>query len=179
MHYLAVAFKGYDAVKRLGACWDADARSWYVPAGVDLAPFAQWLPAGAVVEAEVQGRAVAPSQASESTAVATDKGVSLSRLMQGVSAAVAAAFADGVWVRAEVVNVTLRGGHVYLELSDRTPAGDVLATAKAVIFQRNADRILPAFQTATGSNLAPGLKVLLLSTITIRDGVACGSDRAA
>jgi hypothetical protein len=41
--YLDVPFPEKDQVKALGARWDRDARSWYVPAGVDLEPFADWL----------------------------------------------------------------------------------------------------------------------------------------
>ena len=33
-----------DEAKRLGAQWDAERRVWWVPPGVELAPFARWLP---------------------------------------------------------------------------------------------------------------------------------------
>eukprot|EP00930_Biecheleria_cincta_P102749 TRINITY_DN94574_c0_g1_i1.p1 TRINITY_DN94574_c0_g1~~TRINITY_DN94574_c0_g1_i1.p1 ORF type:complete len:265 (+),score=30.48 TRINITY_DN94574_c0_g1_i1:61-855(+) len=42
--YLACPFKDRDAVKMLGARWDAAAKKWYVPSGMDTQPFAKWLP---------------------------------------------------------------------------------------------------------------------------------------
>ena len=45
--YLAVPFKEKDAAKALGARWDRQAQSWYVPPGVDRTPFAKWTKAAA------------------------------------------------------------------------------------------------------------------------------------
>jgi len=42
--FLAVPFKEKGKAKELGARWDRGAKSWYVPAGQDIKPFAQWLP---------------------------------------------------------------------------------------------------------------------------------------
>jgi hypothetical protein len=39
---LNVPFAEKDEAKQLGARWDAKRRKWYVPAGVDAAPFARW-----------------------------------------------------------------------------------------------------------------------------------------
>jgi len=41
---LRVPFDERDEAKRLGARWDADAKVWYVPDGLDPAPFDEWLP---------------------------------------------------------------------------------------------------------------------------------------
>ena len=40
--YLVVPYEEKDAAKRLGARWDAEAQSWYIPAGVDPVPLARW-----------------------------------------------------------------------------------------------------------------------------------------
>lgn len=40
---LRVPFDDKDAVKRLGARWDPTAKTWYVPDGLDPAPFGLWL----------------------------------------------------------------------------------------------------------------------------------------
>jgi exodeoxyribonuclease VII large subunit len=50
----------------------------------------------------------------------------LSRLLGGVATAVSQAFKGGIWTMVEVMQVTLRNGHVYLELSERDRAGQVL-----------------------------------------------------
>ncbi|AVR96438.1 DUF5710 domain-containing protein [Pseudoduganella armeniaca] len=39
---LKVPFAEKDEAKALGARWDAALKKWYVPAGVDPAPFARW-----------------------------------------------------------------------------------------------------------------------------------------
>lgn len=40
--YINVPFKQKDEAKAIGAKWDRQEQSWYVPAGVDAAPFAKW-----------------------------------------------------------------------------------------------------------------------------------------
>lgn len=39
---LAVPFAEKDAAKKLGARWNAERRSWYVPPGVDVSLFSRW-----------------------------------------------------------------------------------------------------------------------------------------
>ncbi len=39
---LKVSFNEKDQAKALGARWNAEAKQWYVPQGVDTAPFAKW-----------------------------------------------------------------------------------------------------------------------------------------
>lgn len=159
---LTVPFREKDAAKALGARWDGTQRVWYVPDGVDLQPFAQWLPAGSLVPAGATSTGTSLEQMDATgTDLVAQKGVTLSRLLAGVAAAVASAYATGVWVRAEVVRVDAKGGNVYLELSERTEAGELAATARGFIPMRVANRILPDFAQATGVVLAPGIKVLV------------------
>jgi len=149
--YLTTSFKEKDEVKALGARWDAAASKWYVPEGKSLTPFWAWLP---------QAPKVAQSPPSTELDVQA-KGVSLSRLLAGVSAAISRAFADSVWVSAEVVRASANRGHYYLELSERSDNGDVLAQARAVIWSRHAQALLTQFKQATGADLDAGIKVLL------------------
>ncbi len=46
-NYINVPFKEKDQAKALGARWDRQEQSWYVPAGVDPSPFAKWAPGAA------------------------------------------------------------------------------------------------------------------------------------
>jgi hypothetical protein len=48
--YLNVPFTQKDAVKALGAKWDATKKKWYVPANMDGAVFAQWQPQAGTLE---------------------------------------------------------------------------------------------------------------------------------
>jgi hypothetical protein len=53
--WLHVPYEEKDQAKALGARWDAAARSWYVPAGRDLAPFAPWRPTEPAVDLDTPG----------------------------------------------------------------------------------------------------------------------------
>ena len=44
--YIDVPFKEKDIAKSLGARWDRQQKSWYVPSGFDTSPFIQWFPSG-------------------------------------------------------------------------------------------------------------------------------------
>lgn len=153
--YLQTAYKDRESVKSLGARWDAARKQWYVPEGRELAPFASWLPA----ELQASLSTLATAATTELTVPA--KGISLSQLLAGVSQAVAQAFRSGEWVRVEVVKADVRRGHVYLELTERSPAGDALAQARAMIWADTANQIVPAFERATGVVLGAGIKLLV------------------
>ncbi|CAN7783041.1 exodeoxyribonuclease VII large subunit [Variovorax sp. LjRoot175] len=176
-HYLTVPFKEKDAAKALGARYDPDSRRWWVRPDADLALFAKWnLVPGTSSSAPVPARAApaigtpAPDlfgsrdlaagvAGGELTAPA--KGIPLSRLLGGVAAAIMQAFKAGVWTTVEVMNVRLNSGHVYLELSERDRAGQVLAKAHAMIWANTAAKILPEFERATGATIGAGIKLLV------------------
>ena len=50
--YINVPFKEKDEAKQLGARWDRQQQSWYVPAGTDAAPFAKWAQGAATAAVE-------------------------------------------------------------------------------------------------------------------------------
>jgi exodeoxyribonuclease VII large subunit len=79
-------------------------------------------------------------------APATQTGVSLSQLLAGVERAVSQAYREGVWTRVDVVNVTVRNKHVYLEVSERDESASVIAQARAAIWARTAERVVPEFE---------------------------------
>ena len=160
--YLTSTFADKDRVKALGGRWDPERRQWYVPEGRDCAPFAQWLPM-ADAHSAAGSAVLATTSAASSHELAVDKqrGVSLSHLLQGVSAAVAQAFKAGVWTMIEVVDTRVRNGHVYLEVSERDTGGTIVAKANAVIWASTAAQILPTFEAATGAQVGPGIKLLV------------------
>lgn len=162
--YLDVPFKEKDEAKALGARWDAHERKWYVPEGKDVALFSAWLPAstGSTSSVSVPTSEQPPSLGGAGREVASPKkGVTLSQLLTSVAQAVAQTFRSGVWTIVEVVETRARSGHVYLELSERSPDGSLLATARAIIWANVASRILPEFERATGASIAPGIKLLV------------------
>lgn len=156
--YLTAGFKDKDKVKALGARWDPEQRAWYAPAGADLALFRAWLPAGFEGPGELLPATVATSTELD---VAKPKGVKLSHLLAGVAQAVAEAYRAGVWTMVDVVDARIKGGHVYLEVAERTADGEVTAKSMATIWASTAARILPEFERATGAKIGPGIKLLL------------------
>ena len=170
--YLQVPFAQKDQAKRLGARWDAESRRWYVPAGVDLEAFLNWIPERSPLAEQPTARQLAesadsvvyPVEHTGSTAVsmadAPTDGMSLSQLLQRVEQVVALAFDRGQWTRIDLIDVRVRNGHVYLELAERDEQGRVLAAARGMIWNNTADRILPQFTRATGIELAAGIRLL-------------------
>jgi exodeoxyribonuclease VII large subunit len=149
---LKASYQDRSRVKELGARWNPELKTWYVPEGMDLAPFAQWLPSKLP-----QALDAAPG----ADLALPAKGMALSALLNGVAQAVAVAYTAGVWTRAEVVKADVRKGHVYLELVERNSHGDTLAQARAMIWASVANKILPEFEHATGVVLAAGIKLLI------------------
>lgn len=168
--YLTTQYREKDKVKALGAQFDSERRAWFVPEGLDLAPFGAWLPtrpAAAPLVASAREEdgagaacAVAPVE-QQVGAVATQKrGVTLSQLMLGVTQAVARAYPSGVWTMVEVIKADARSGNVYLELAERAE-GRVVAQARGTIWAAEARRLIPEFQRATGVVLGAGIKLLV------------------
>ncbi|MEC4749250.1 DUF5710 domain-containing protein [Methylomicrobium sp. Wu6] len=48
--YLHVPYTQKDAAKALGARWDPANKKWYVPANIDITPFAKWQSATVTAE---------------------------------------------------------------------------------------------------------------------------------
>lgn len=166
--YLTTRYAEREKVKALGARWDAARKQWFVPEGMDLAPFQPWLPQGAAAAVAVAAVAegVAPLAAASTEgaslpSISPPQGIGLSALLAAVGYTVGQAFPEGVWTRVEVVDARLRNGHVYLEVAERSGDGDLLAKAHAMVWERTAARILPPFEAATGVKIGPGIKVLV------------------
>ena len=60
--WIDVPYSQKDEAKALGARWDRQEQSWYVPAGVDPAPFARWTPATALQARPRQPQAIPQRQ---------------------------------------------------------------------------------------------------------------------
>jgi hypothetical protein len=65
---LKVPFNEKDQVKSLGARWNAEAKLWYVPQGVEAAPFEKW-----VTSASNSSPSPAPTQAATKPAAQANK----------------------------------------------------------------------------------------------------------
>ena len=161
--YLTSSFRDKDRVKALGARWDPAKRQWYVPDGLALTPFSEWLPAGGVESPSPSTALISPElePGGSRSLSGAPRGIPLSQLLGGVAAAVSQAFRSGVWTLVEVVDTRVRNGHVYLEVSERDANGVVVAKASAAIWSSTASRILPEFERATAAQIGPGIKLLV------------------
>ena len=117
-------------------------------------------PTPAVLTYPSEGGSLGVSATSREVA-ASARGIPLSQLLAGVTRAVTEAYKAGVWTIVEVMELKVFNRHVYLGLSERNASGVVLAKVNGIIWGSVAESILPAFERATGVQLAPGLKLLL------------------
>lgn len=69
---------------------------------------------------------------------------------------------QSVWVTAELSDVSVRGGHCYMELLQKDERGLPVAKARGMIWANIFGRISADFRAATGQTFATGLKVMLL-----------------
>lgn len=73
---LKVPFNEKDQAKALGARWNAEFKQWYVPQGVDSAPFAKWFtdsdsatPASVKAATQTNAKAYDPSSVDDMDAI--------------------------------------------------------------------------------------------------------------
>lgn len=69
---LKVPFSEKDQAKALGAKWNAEAKHWYVPQGVNAEPFAKWFTADGVSAASTPAPATKQAPAAKPTPISND-----------------------------------------------------------------------------------------------------------
>lgn len=170
---LTTTFDDRQAVKALGARWDGDQRFWYVPDGVDPAPFARWMPRPDPLDLEPAPHAIAPPPPMSDQAT---EHLSLSAYLSGVERVVRSHLATPTWVVAEVGSVSLRGPHLYLELVESDGRGKLLAKVRANAFGFASRSWYSDFTEAVGGPPATGMRLLLqvTSTFSTQYGFALG-----
>ena len=147
----------YDA-KDLGAKWDQDERCWFIPSGMDIIPFQQWMESPTSEQGE--------SDDSSQTAKTQDQSLSLSSLMMNVSQGIKKVVPGEYTVKAEISNITRSStGHMYLDLVEYNDSKREIAKARGVIWARDRDKILKTFLEGTGAELSKGQAILFKSTI--------------
>lgn len=71
-------------------------------------------------------------------------------------------FDEPVWVKAEIRNLSIKGGHYYLELAEKEEDTDkVIASCKATIWKFTAVKIVLKFERESGIELSKDLNVLI------------------
>jgi len=155
---LNVPFMEKDDAKRLGARWNSASKRWYIPAGVDNAPFARWLPEG--LDLEVSELVLTPqAKSGERTEY------SLSAFLFKISSVIQTNFAGATWISAEISELRNNKGHLFLTLVEHDDQGNMVARTSARIWQSQAEQLNAKFALGTGSNLEAGIKVLVLARV--------------
>ncbi|MFO7616782.1 MAG: exodeoxyribonuclease VII large subunit [Bacteroidales bacterium] len=80
-------------------------------------------------------------------------------------------FPEPLWVVAEISELSVnRNGHCYLELIEKEADGEkILARSRATIWSGIFRILKPYFETTTGQELAPGLKVMVKVTVEFHE----------
>ncbi len=93
--------------------------------------------------------------------------LSLSRLHQLIADVVKREFPDRFWVVAEILELHVnRSGHCYLELIEKSEKDDaILARARATIWSSRFSMLRPFFESATGTSLKSGIKLLFRASV--------------
>lgn len=91
-----------------------------------------------------------------------DSAITLSALLQRIARLITTGDTQGVWVTAELSDVSLRGGHCYMELLQKNPdTGATEAKVRATIWSSAYQRIACDFLNATGQQFTTGIKVMV------------------
>jgi exodeoxyribonuclease VII large subunit len=94
--------------------------------------------------------------------------MSLSDMLGLVKRAVSLMFEDDLWLTAEILHATVKGGHTYLELVEYDDDRRERAKIKGMIWKGNAN-ILTKFQKTTNNPIASGMKILFKAMPTFHE----------
>jgi exodeoxyribonuclease VII large subunit len=88
--------------------------------------------------------------------------LTLSQYLSTVQEVIQIAFNEPVWVKAEIRNLSIKGGHYYLELAEKDEQTDkVIASCKATIWKFSAAKMVLKFERDSGIELSKDLNVLI------------------
>ena len=87
---------------------------------------------------------------------------SLSDYLSTVQEVIQITFNEPVWVKAEIRNLNIKGGHYYLELAEKDENTDkVIASCKGTIWKFTAQKMVLKFERESGVELSKDLNVLV------------------
>lgn len=92
----------------------------------------------------------------------SDHPLSLNEYLASVREVIQMTFDEPVWVKAEIRNLTIKGGHYYLELAEKEEDADkIIASCKATIWKFTAAKVVLKFERESGIELSKDLNVLI------------------
>src|SRR4051794_17290032 len=153
---LLVPFVEKEDAKALGARWDAQKKLWYAPPGADVQGLKRWLPKNFLLLPAEDGT----TSGSASPDPEAERGITLTELLFRLKTVIDRELPGPEWVKAEISELRVKNGHLYLSLAERNERGDVLAKTSAVIWRNCAETINLKFVEATGEGLKTDIKIL-------------------
>jgi exodeoxyribonuclease VII large subunit len=135
-------------VKSLGAKWDVTAKKWYVPEGIDLAPFKNWL-----------ANTHAPITTSPQDT--TNNSIGLAELLLKVANLIVTTLPTAIWINAEISELKKSGEHLAIELVENDANG-LRARVRSFLWKSNLTKVQSKFNLVTGFELSTGIKAMLL-----------------
>lgn len=88
--------------------------------------------------------------------------LSLSEYLATVQEVIQLTFDGAVWVKVEIRNLSIKGGHYYLELAEKDEESHkVIASCKGTIWKFTAQKIILKFERESGIELSKDLNVLI------------------
>jgi exodeoxyribonuclease VII large subunit len=147
INYLTTSFQEKEQVKSLGAKWDVTAKKWYVPKGMDLAPFENWL-------VNTHAPIITSSQD-------TNSSIGLAELLSKVANLIVTTLPTAIWINAEISELKKSGEHLAIELVENDANG-LRARVRSFLWKSNLTKVQSKFKGATGFELSTGIKAMLL-----------------
>lgn len=89
------------------------------------------------------------------------KTYSLTELCRLIEDAISEHMDTTYWVKAEIMDMTIRGGHCYMELADKNDSGSLSAKLRATCWSNIYTMLAAYFQEETGSRLQKGMQILI------------------
>lgn len=86
---------------------------------------------------------------------------SLSELCRMIEGALSTELPETYWVKAEITEMSVRGGHCYMELAEKNEGGILAAKMRATCWSNLYTMLAAYFLEETGSPLQPGMQILV------------------
>ncbi|MGP4713126.1 exodeoxyribonuclease VII large subunit [Psychrobacter sp. DM8] len=119
------------------------------------------MPKSAKVLAPAKDLATLEAELAEADDTLENTVLRLSDYLSAVDMVIKQTFDHRVWVKAEIRNLSSKGGHYYFELAEKDDDGKVVASCRGNLWRFKASRVLAKFERATGMALSRDLTVLL------------------
>ncbi len=70
-------------------------------------------------------------------------------------------FITSEWISLEILNINIKSGHYYIEITDQDESGNKLKSQNAVIYKSKVNNTIDKFEKITGLKLNKGMRVLV------------------